>query len=192
MGFLQMMGAGGKSSSGGSASKGSKNNKNKQQAKRLPTTIQDSIPYSYVYENGIIETLPGHFTKSYKLKDINFQSASNDDQENLFVAYNDFLNSFGSEIMLQVVIFNRDIDKNEFTRSVLINPHGDGFDDYRNEMNEMLLQKLEEGHNNIIREKYLVISTKAEGIDAAIKLFQRIDVFLSFATAQEHNTYDNI
>ena len=41
----------------------------------IPKTVQQSIPYIRVYENGIIETEKGRYSKSYKLDDVNFQIA---------------------------------------------------------------------------------------------------------------------
>ena len=42
----------------------------------LPKTAQETVPYVNVYKNGVIESMPGYFTKSYKLTDINFRVAS--------------------------------------------------------------------------------------------------------------------
>ena len=42
--------------------------KNNKEAKQVKRTTQESIPYLHVFDNGIIETSPGVFTKSYKSK----------------------------------------------------------------------------------------------------------------------------
>ena len=35
---------------------------------KLPKTVLESIPYEQVYDNGVIETEPGTFTRAYLLK----------------------------------------------------------------------------------------------------------------------------
>ena len=40
--------------------------------KRIPTTVMESIPYRSVYKNGIIEDYDGRFSKTYRLKNTNF------------------------------------------------------------------------------------------------------------------------
>ena len=77
----------------------------------IPKTVQDTIPYLAVYQNGIIEIEPGVFTKSYKLEDVNFKVATDDEQRNIFERYVDFLNTFDSDIRIQLTIFNRNIDE---------------------------------------------------------------------------------
>ena len=72
----------------------------------LPKTAQETVPYVNVYKNGVIESMPGYFTKSYKLTDINFRVASNEDQIKIFDKYKEFLASLGTDTSLQVVINN--------------------------------------------------------------------------------------
>ena len=79
-------------------SKQAQNKKNKKKKTKLPKTVQQTIPYIYAYQNGIFEIEEGVFSKSYALEDINFKIASQEDQNQIFIAFGDFLNS--STIML--------------------------------------------------------------------------------------------
>jgi len=111
---------------------------------KIPRTVQESIPYLRVYENGIIETEKGTYSKSYLLTDVNFQIASQEEQQNIFLAYSDFLNMFPSEVSVQVSINNRNIDIEDFKKKVLIAPQNDNLNELREEYNEMLLKKMQE------------------------------------------------
>lgn len=51
---------------------------------KVPQTVQDTIPYLYVYQNGIMELTPGVFSKSYILGDANFKISSGRDRKRSF------------------------------------------------------------------------------------------------------------
>lgn len=153
--------------------------KDKKKAKKVASTSQETIPYVCVYKNGIIETEDGVFTKSYLLQDVNFAIATDEEQENMFVNYGKLLNMFGPDVMAEITIFNRNVDKKKFKEEILMPMKNDGLDRYRIENNAILESKMNEGKNNIIHEKYITLSVEAENIDAAIKQFARLDTELS-------------
>lgn len=156
--------------------KNSKKQKSEKQKKiKIPKTVQDTIPYEYAYQNGIFELDAGYFSKSYLLEDINFKIASQDDQNNIFLAFGDFLNSFHSNATFQITIFNRDIDQDLFKSQVLLRAKRDGLDLYREEYNEMLTEKISSGGNHLKREKYLTVTIEADNIDMAATVFSRMD-----------------
>lgn len=159
--------------------------KDKNKTKRTnPDTAQKTIPYKAAYDCGIIETEPKCFTKSYLLDDVNFKIASQADQDFIFLKYGDMLNMFGSDTKAEITIYNKNIAQEEFNESVLMKYQGDGLDEYREEQNAMMLQKITEGKNNIVREKYLTVSIEAENIEAAQSAFSRIDTEVSNAVKQ--------
>ena len=82
--------------------------KGKNKAKRkMAKTVQESIPIRTIYENGVIETMPGTFTKLYKLEDVNFRIAPDDEQASIFLAFGRVLNSFTKDTRFQFLIHNR-------------------------------------------------------------------------------------
>lgn len=174
-----------------SASKTVKEKKNKAKDKKsgkkpkgaikIPKTVQDSIPYVRVFENDIIEVSPGLYSKSYLLGDVNFAIASQEEQENIFLAYCDFLNTFGSDVNIQVSVNNRNVDVEDFKKKVLIKPQQDNLNDLREEYNTMLLNKMSEGRNNMIREKYITLSIEAPNIEEAVSKFAHLDSELNEA-----------
>ena len=159
---------------------GQSNKKPKQKGLMdAPKTVQQSIPYTNVYTNGIIETLPGNFTKCYLLHDVNFKTAADEEQETIFNNFGTLLNTFGSEVKAEITIFNRNIDQEKFKENTLLKMTGDKFDSYREEYNAILISKINEGRNNIIHEKYLTVSLEANGIDEAVTTFSRLDTEIS-------------
>ena len=159
----------------GKSSKNAKKGKKDKGLMDAPKTVQQTIPYISVYSNGIIETLPGHYSKSYLLHDVNFKTATDEEQETIFTDYGNLLNVFGHEIKAEITIFNRNIDQDKFRENTLLRMQHDGFDEYRDEYNKILEAKINEGKNNIIHEKYLTVSIEAPNIDEAVATYGRLD-----------------
>ena len=158
----------------------SKEKQQQKQTVKIPKTVQDSIPYDAVYaDSGIIETEPGVFSKSYLLKDINYQIAKMQEQEEMFIRFGEFLNSFDSSMRFQIVILNKNMNQEEFERKTLLKPRYDEFDYLREEYNEMLLKKMQEGRNNMLKEKLLVVSLPAPTYSEALSAFSRLDSEIS-------------
>ena len=124
---------------------------------RIPKTVQDSIPYLGAYENGIIQVSARGYSRMYALSDINFSIESMDEQRAIFGKYSEFIGSFGPEVQMQVVVHNKSISSSEFEQNVLIGMKNDSLNEYREEMNNMLIDKMAVARNNIIHNKYLVV-----------------------------------
>lgn len=153
-----------------------KKKKSNKKKVKVPKTVQQSIPYLYAYEdNGIIEIKEGFYTKSYKLKDINYQVAKEHDQIEMFTKYGEFMNSFDSGVHIQININNKNMDKKAVHNNALCKLEGDTFDKLRKEYNHMLLEKMDEGRNNMVREIYLTLRIEAASIDEAELKFRNLD-----------------
>ena len=142
---------------------------------RIPKTVQDSIPYLGAYENGIIQVSARGYSRMYALSDINFSIESMDEQRAIFGKYSEFIGSFGPEVQMQVVVHNKSISSSEFEQNVLIGMKNDSLNEYREEMNNMLIDKMAVARNNIIHNKYLVVYIEADDIEAAKNTFSRLD-----------------
>lgn len=159
--------------------------KKKALSQPTPKTSQESIPYVAVYANGIIETVTGKFTKSYFIGDCNFSISSENDQENIFGYYQKFLNMFSPGVNFEISLFNRKVDQQKVVDDIMIKHNrSDGLDEYRDEINGIVLNKMHEGKNDLVKEKYLTVSVEADGIDEAVNLFNRIDLEVATAFAQ--------
>lgn len=147
----------------------------------IPKTSQQTIPYKASYPNGIFELEENVFSKTYPLEDVNFKIASQEDQDSIFLKYGDLLNMFGNEVKAEITIFNRSIVKEDFYKDILLDYKGDGWDEYRQEYNGILMDKMSEGRNNIVREKYLTVTIEAKNFDEATTTFARLDSEVSSA-----------
>ena len=142
---------------------------------KIPKTVQDSIPYLGAYENGIIQVSARGYSKMYALSDINFSIESMDEQKAIFGKYPEFIGSFGPEVQMQVVVHNKSISSSEFEQNVLIGMKNDSLNEYREEMNNMLIDKMAVARNNIVHNKCLAVYIEADDIEAAKNTFSRLD-----------------
>lgn len=151
-----------------------KNSKNPNK-QPLPKTIKESIPYLHTYGKGIIEIDNETFSKAYKISDINFKIAPDEEQTSVFIKYGRFLNSFPTDTRFQIVIENKTADVATVFNNIKFVPRNDNLNVYRREMNDILIDKMKDGRNNITQDKFLVVTVKADDIDQAEKKFDSID-----------------
>lgn len=143
---------------------------------KVKKTIQETIPYMAAYaDNGIFETIPGEYSRMYRFSDINYNTATEEDQSNFLQKYAQLLNRIDSSLRCQIVISNENVDMREFKKDNLLPMKHDDLDVFRKEYNAIVLSKMEEGRNNLKKERYFVISTDAENVEAARHAFSRLD-----------------
>ena len=140
---------------------------------KIPKSVQQAIPIQRIWPDGIFQS--GRlFSKSFRFTDINYAIASKEDKTEMFLDYSELLNALDSGASAKLTINNRRINKAEFERSILIPMKEDGLDEYRKEYNEMLLSKISDTNNSILRERYLTISVHKKNIDEARTYFARV------------------
>ena len=144
-------------------------NKKKKYESTIPKSITDSIPYVAVYEDGVIEVKPGVFSQSYPIPAVNFKTAGDAEQWRLAEVYMEFLNSFDSNVTVQMTLYNRTIDMESFQDEVYVKVMDDNLNDYREEYNEMLDQKMRGAKNNLETVKILTVTVEALDIASAGK-----------------------
>ena len=141
----------------------------------IPRTVQESIPYVSTYSDGIIEIERGVYTKSYRIPDVSFDQASQNEQIRIFDSYCEMLNQLDPSVRMEITTYNRSIDMEQFANDVLLKPQDDALNAYRDDYNRMLLEKSKEAQNNIRREKYLTLTIEANGRKDADRTFQALD-----------------
>lgn len=62
----------------------------------VPKGVQDCIPLTAIYDDGIFRVGKDKYSKSFKFTDINYAVASREDKEAMFLEYSELLNSLDS------------------------------------------------------------------------------------------------
>lgn len=160
-------------------------------SKDVPNSAQTTIPYKRLYRDentkgGIIETSDGVFSKSYMIPDTNYSDAGDENQEHILKQFETILSTFSPNAHYQITVNNRTIDQNEFNKRVLIDYKNDSqmLDKLRAQHNELVIDKMQEGKNNLVAEKYLTVSVNCENIREAMREFASIEKDLDFKFKQ--------
>ena len=139
---------------------------------KVPRKVQDLIPIKRIWADGIFQT-GTRYDMSFRFSDINYQVASKEDKERMFLAYSELLNSLDSGSTVKITINNHRLNQVDFEQSILIPNRRDGLDKYRKEYNQMLLDKAN-GISGITQEKYITVSVHKKSIEEARGYFHRV------------------
>lgn len=135
---------------------------------------QDLIGYSLMHEDGVCESAPGTFSETLSFSDINYRTASPEDQRSAFNAWCGVLNYFGPQVGLQLNAVSLARDEDACMRRTMLPETGGASDVYVREYNRMLADKAAESTQGITRERYLTVSVRAAGRDEALPLLARV------------------
>lgn len=152
-----------------------KKEKNAKKKVRIPKSTQQSIPYSMSYEDGILMHGRNRYSKSFHFKDINYQVGKQEDQEEVFAKYCEFLNYFDNTVDLQITITNKNFNKEDFEEKLVVKSRDDHLEVYRAEYNAMLKKKIVGGKNEIKKDKFITVSIESTSAEEARNTFLRME-----------------
>ena len=139
-------------------------------------STSSSVPIVGVHEKyQFIETYRNHYVECLLLGENNYLTAPEEEQLTIYKGWKSLLNSFGTDVEASLVIYNHSVNVREFCEGVLYKECGDGFDEYRKELNEIILQRMKEGRNGLQKDKYLLISVHAHNAVKAARTFHRMN-----------------
>ena len=144
----------------------------------VPKGIQDVIPVKAIYDDGIFLVAKNKYTKSFKFSDINYTVASREDKELMFLDYSELLNSLDDGASTKITINNRRLNRIDFERNYKMDYTGDELDVYREEKNNILLEKAT-GTNAIVQDKYVTVTINKKSIEEARSYFSRVSADLT-------------
>ena len=91
---------------------------------KTPKSIQETIEIMAVAENGIFEVSRNKYSKCYRFQDINYTTATEDEQIGIFERYCKFLNSL--DCNYKITINNKNKNMEDLRDKVLITEKNDG------------------------------------------------------------------
>lgn len=152
-------------------------------------TAQQSIPYEEMYPNGMIKVGPGLYSKSYYFGDMNFATEKEDKQEEILKSYSKLLSKYAPNVTAQFTIFNRKASADKIKEKFFLKPrNGSSFgkaeeeierekrqQEYRDEYNAILDNRIKEGRNDIQKERYITLTLKTTDVIMANRTFATLD-----------------
>lgn len=152
---------------------GAPEKKKKEKQKRQKGTI-DLCGYELMLENGVAQVAPGLFSQMVQFGDITYQCARKDTRENIYSTMSALYNYFNPDTSVQVTITNEPVPAEEIGNRTFFPKSDPCLDDYVEEYNRILNDKMREGVSNLKRQRYLTFTTKADDIDSAIPKLARM------------------
>ncbi|MEG2813142.1 MAG: PrgI family protein, partial [Oscillospiraceae bacterium] len=150
-------------------------NKRKKVVTSIPKSTQDTIPFLADYEEGLFEVAPNKFSKTFKMNDINYSVAKEEEQVSIFLKWGEFLNHFSEDMNVSVSIDNRIVSPHEQEFKVFYPLKDDSYDKHRIEYNKILKRQIVAGKNDIQQNKYLTVTIDCDTVYEAFLKFSKIE-----------------
>ncbi|MZZ00617.1 TraC-F-type conjugal transfer protein, partial [Enterococcus faecalis] len=93
------------------------------------------------------------FSKCYKLGEVDYEIAVEEDQLNTVMGYAEGLNTLDKNSRYQLLVVNKR-EEESLMEDVLLAYQGDHLDNYRQEINEIITKQYEQDERNFKIEKY--------------------------------------
>ena len=121
------------------------------------TRSQDIIPIRQICENGMFRHAGGRWSMTYDLKDIDYNSAGNDDRKKVYDSWKELLNSLdSSKAVMKITLLNRRMNKKDRLQQTLLPTDiGDGYDHIRTANNRLRYDDIQ-GDRGFIQDKFIV------------------------------------
>ncbi len=163
----------------------------KKERYKVPKSIQDLIPFDFLYKDGTFQKgmkTKGFnmYSKTFLFSDVNFLNASDEECETFFLAYVDILNSFDSLTLSKITINNRTMDLKKFSNESLLKHNYEKWRKFVDDYNNMILRN-SSSNNNIMQEKYITITVFKESYEEAKSTFIRIHTDLRLRFEKIHS-----
>lgn len=137
----------------------------RQKIKAVSNSVSRRMPFCNCYEDGgMIESRPGFFTVMYALGGIRMEDAAAFRQKMEY-----FFSSLPLECCYQFVVHNGVVPKESYLRTVLVEP---GCVPHADRYNEVILENMDVGHNNVRRKVYFVVGARKGTAEQAAGFFQ--------------------
>lgn len=147
-------------------------NRGEREKCKASRSVQKSIPIRRIYKDGIFQ-VGQKFSKTWIFRDINYSVASQDDKMDMFLGYCALLNALPTDATAKITINNRRLNQRELENAVLLPLKEDRLDQYRREVNRVILDKAG-ASNNLVQEKYITISVSKKSEKEARSFFARV------------------
>ncbi|QWQ38627.1 ATP-binding protein [Gemella sp. zg-570] len=139
-------------------------------------TLEDSIPYEIMYDDGICKVNETTYNKMISFEDINYQLALEEARDMIFNQFANFLNSFDPSVSIQFCFTNQLGRLREMEKVINIPEKEDGFNDVRSEFREMLKNQLSKGNNGLKKERYIIFTVHADYFKQAKVKLERLEI----------------
>ena len=148
---------------------------------KIPKSVQKTIPIDRVSSDGILSPEAGKFVCIWKFEDINYATEDEDTQGEILLAYAKLLTKINDTMKIEFTFTNRYVNENEYRDDFLLSSKTDNLDDLREDFNS-ILQNESTLTNNLVRERFICLTTEKKSFEDARKAFahENLEITKSF------------
>ncbi len=139
-------------------------------------TTENTLDFEEMFEDGVCKLNNKKYNKMVKFEDINYELSNEEDKNFIFSKYSSFINSFSSQVDLQLCFVNQKGRSDEVYEAINVESKIDGFDEIRREFRRILRKQHSKGSNEITKSMYLVFGVEAESIKQARVSLERLEL----------------
>ena len=139
---------------------------------KLPKSVQQAIPIQRIWQDGTFQ-FGSKFSQTVRFSDINYAIASKADKTQMFLGYSELLNALDTGAATKITIHNRRMNRQDFAQTTLLPMQQDHLDGYRQEYNQMLLDKVTGQTSSVVQERYITLSAHRKNYSEARSFFSR-------------------
>jgi len=121
----------------------------------------DKIKYTSQYEDGFMHIVGNEGSKMYRLGDLEYEVSTANEQMTVGQGYTEGLNRLEKNSRYQLLVLNKKV-KSDVLDDVLLPYYGDGYDDLREEMNNIMIERYDKDQRNFEIEKYAIFSSSGK------------------------------
>ena len=98
----------------------------------LKASTQNTIKYNSLFENGLMHIAKNEWSRTYRLGDVAYLSANQEEKIDVIDTHAEALNSLDAGSTYQLLVINRRVEDNA-VEQIKYDEIGDGFDNFRKE-----------------------------------------------------------
>lgn len=159
-----------------------------KEKRKIKKTTLDTIPYQNFVSNSVLllrsdvrigKETANIYSKTYQVEDANYSSLPEEEQTAKLQIFVNLLNGFDANTSLQLTIINAPIDEDNFNKTILLQNKNDGFDDLRQEFNEVIRKRVLDENKGLYCSKYLTVAVIATDFSEANTKFFNLESHLT-------------
>lgn len=141
--------------------------KTKRLEKLKPST-QDTLRFERLYDNGLIKIGDKKFSRQYRLNDVAYEAAGENQQDGVVLSYAKALNSLDHHDAFELTVVNERVGERAI-ENLLMPLTSDKNDVYRSEINQIMAQKFTTSENEFQVRRYITLSADSRSAEEGDK-----------------------
>lgn len=129
-------------------------------AEQSSPRAQSALKYTSQFKEGLMHIVGEEYSKMYRLGDLDYETADEEEQEQIALGYAEGLNTLDKKSRYQALIINKAV-KNSIFEEVRLPYEWDDNDVFRQEINEINRQGFESDQRNFEIQKYAIFTTQS-------------------------------